>query len=564
MAHSFKPTILSQNAANSSNKRDSSEPISQEMPQAMPETEDQEAASIYGGVAEVALPTGRRESVVKFPNTPFPSQLSSPSFPDASSPSWSTAVQSLLDQPPATFPLRFLSVGLVFCVAFGAWTWFGQIEEVGKAQGKLIPAGETFKIQPLEMGKVSRIAVSEGDTVYAGQVLVELDTELAEKEVERLQQILFATQIELNQKQALLKGVELEYKTRAAITAAESHAQLAAIASAQEKAAITRQLLSQRQIESSASQARQTRLKPLLVKAQKRIDQLTTEESLHLQRINRLKSLEEDGAVSQEYIFQAEQALRQTQQQITQSQLQEVTNANEQIFQAAQAQRDLQARITQNKGELLSFLTETQRLRAEQSQKQAEGRAIQLQAQQKLQQLKLDITQSLSKITETKNLLVSAQAKLKYKFLKAPVDGVVLSLNLKRAGEVIGSGKTVAEIAPNGTPLILSAVLPNKDVGFVKIGMPVKVKFDAFPYQDYGVISGKVTHLSSDAKSDKNLGEIYQIEVALARNSVRANQQIIKFKAGQTATADIILRRRRIIEALLDPITKLQKDGINL
>jgi len=57
---------------------------------------------------------------------------------------------------------------------------------------------------------------------------------------------------------------------------------------------------------------------------------------------------------------------------------------------------------------------------------------------------------------------------------------------------------------------------------------------------------------------------VYQVEVALLRNYVTTNHQTIKFKAGQTATAEIITRRRRIADILLDPIRQLQKGGMDL
>ncbi|MGH2412483.1 MAG: HlyD family efflux transporter periplasmic adaptor subunit, partial [Microcystaceae cyanobacterium] len=474
-----------------------------------------EAASIYGGMTGATMPVPQIPAR-SIPPTPAPSSIA-----DVNNTSrWSPAVHTLLDQPPAVLPQRLIASGIVFCLAFASWAWFGKIDEVGKAQGRLVPQGETYKIEPIELGRVKRIAVKEGDAVKAGQVLVELDTELAEKEVERLQQAITAYYSQLSQKKVLLQRIELEGQTRAAITAAEDLAQRSAIALAKEKAATARQLLLQQQSETAAYRNRQIRLKPLSAVAQERIAQLESDKAAHQQRLARLEPLAEDGAVSHDLIFQAEQQLRETQQRITQSQLEEITSANEQVFQADQSLRDLETRMTQNQGDLSSAFKEAERLQAELAQKQAEGHSMQLESQQKMQQLALEISDTEAKIAEAKNQLASAQAKLNQNYLKAPVDGIVLSLNLKNTGEVVQAGKTVSEIAPNGVPLVLSAILPNQEAGFVKKGMPVQVKLDAYPYQDYGIIPGKVTAISADAKPEKQLGAVYRVEVALDKDYV--------------------------------------------
>lgn len=477
---------------------------------------------------------------------------------------WSPSLNSLLDQPPASFPLRLIIGGLAFCVLVGSWAWLGSIEEVGHAQGKLVPKGATYKIQPIELGKVSYIAVKEGDEVKTGQILVEFDTELAQKEVERLQQMLMGYQLEQSQKQALLEKIKLETQTHLAIASAEERGQRSAIDLALEKAATSRQLLLQQQAESTAYQARKTSLQPLLLKVSEHNQQLRTEELARQEQIDRLKPLALEGAISQEYVFQAEQSLRETQQRITQNQLQEVTSTHEQLFQADQSLRSLEAQITKNQGDLTSAFKEAERLQAELVQKQAQAQQIQLESLQRQQQLTVEMTQLKAKMKEAENLLASAQAKLKNRYLKAPVSGVVLSLEDINPGEVIESGKIVAEIAPNNVPLVLSAVLPNQEAGFVKLGMPVQIKLDAYPYQDYGLVSGTVTKLSEDSKPDEKLGEVYRVEIQLEENHVTDKHQPIYFKAGQTATADIITRRQRIIDVVLDPIRKIQSDGMKM
>ncbi|ACK71910.1 secretion protein HlyD family protein [Gloeothece citriformis PCC 7424] len=515
-----------------------------------------ESGFIKGGTAgSVAL-----EHPTSFPKTKTNKVLTKPEKPI----SWSMPVQAMLDQPPATLPQRLIYGGIAFCLIFGTWAWFGTIEEVGHASGKLIPKGETYKIEPLDIGKVSRIAVKEGDTVTAGQVLVELDRQLEEKEIERLEQLLINYQMELAQKQNLLEKISLEAQTYQAISQAQENEQRAAIAQAKEKIKTTQEILLLQQRQYSAYQTRQDYLQPLSGTAQERLEELEKELLEHQKRIEKLQSLVEEGAVSQEYVFQAEQAMRATKQQILQSQLQEGNNVKEQLFQAQQSLRDLQTNITQKQGELNTAFKEAERLESELTSKQAQAQQTQLQYQQQKQKLALEITQIQGKITETQNLLVTAKTKLQYKYLKAPVDGVVLSLNIQNTGKVVETGNTIAEIAPEGVPLELSATLVNREAGFVQKGMPVQIKFDAYPYQDYGIISGKVSSISEDAKTDEDLGEVYQVKVELEQNYIQENQQPIQFKAGQTASADIIIRRRRIIDILLDPIKQLQKDGIKL
>ncbi len=509
-----------------------------------------EAASIYGGVGTVALRA--------------PHLLSSATVAEEKINPWSPSLQNLLDQPPATLPQRLITGGMVFCFAFGTWAWFGQIEEVGKAQGKLVPKGDTYKIEPLALGKVSKVLVEEGETVKAGQILVELDTEIAQKEVDRLEQMLAAYRLELSHKQNLLDRVSLETKTLAAIAASDTLAQRSLLAAAREKVVTTRILLAQMRSEAAAHQARQVEFKQLTSMAQNKAEQLRSEVTAHRQRLERLKPLEKEGAISKELLFQAEQAWRQSQQRLTESLIQEITQVNQQLFQAERSSRDIAMRIAQSQGELTSAQIEVERLKAQLSQKQAQESRIQLEAEQKIQQLQLESSQIEAKIAESENLLVTAQTKLKQNFLRAPVDGIVLSLDLQNPGKVIQAGQTVAEIAPNGVPLVVSAFLPNREAGFVEEGMPVQIKFDAYPYQDYGIVSGKVISISADAETHEQLGQVYRVNVELDRDHVNSNEQAIEFKAGQTATAEIVIRQRRIADILLDPVRKLQKDGIDL
>lgn len=477
---------------------------------------------------------------------------------------WSPTLQNLLDRPPSVLPQRLLMGGVIFCTLFGLWAWFGRVEEIGHASGMLVPEGETYKVHPVEQGKVSNILVEEGDEIRVGQVIARLETELAEQEVDRLQQKLADYQFELLQKRSLLERLHSEARLKKEVAAAETTVKNIALEEARKKKETLQRLLAQLRLEREAQQQQLERLKPLLAVSRQRLTQIEEEIVAHKARIERLGPLSAEGVVSQEYVFNAEQSLRQARHQFTNSTLQEVASTQGRLFQVELALRDLESRIVQNEGELAAVSSNIEALAAEAQQKLTQEESTKLEFQQRIQQLEVEITRLGARIAESRVLLASARTRFEWSFLRAQVDGTISSLNLENEGEVVRVGQTIAEIAPKDSPLVLSASLPSKEAGFVKTGMEVNVKLDAYPYQDYGVIAGEIISISPDAVRDEQLGTVYTIEVALSRDYVVEDGQKVMFQAGQTAVADIVVRRRRLAAYILDPIQKLKEDGVNL
>lgn len=411
----------------------------------------------------------------------------------------------------------------------------GQVDEVGRAQGRLVPQGEPYKVHPVVSGKIAHLQVAEGQAVKAGQVVAELDNEIAFNRVEWLMKEHGSHEKELIQTEALIDKTRLEAQTRLAIANAEIRAQEAAISQAQAKIASQEVAITQAEERS--------------ITGRTLLNELQTDAALQRERVARFEYLAKEGALAREQLFQVQQQLADRQRSITQ-QMGDIQQTS------AESQRQ--------RAELQQVIAESQRLRAELTRKYAEGQNAQLQAQQSIQQLLVQKTQLQTKIQQNEEQLKQAQAELKQLSIKAPADGFISSLNVRKIGEVVQPGQTIAEVAPQGAPLILVAALPTREAGFVKVGDPVQIKFDAYPYQDYGIVSGKVKSISPDAKPDERLGGVYRVEIVLDRSFVAKHQQEIHLKAGQTATAEIVIRRRSIAEILLDPIRKLQESSLNL
>ncbi|MBT9314462.1 HlyD family type I secretion periplasmic adaptor subunit [Leptothoe spongobia] len=425
--------------------------------------------------------------------------------PDTSN--WSDALQTTLDHPPAALPRYMILVGFLFACMFGTWAWFGTMQEVSQAQGQLLPEGDTYKIQPIVTGEISKIWVKEGDTIQSGQVAIELDTEVLESEVERLSQSLKALTTQLQKTQVLIAQTQYEAAAQQTIADAEIQTQEAAI------------------IESQAN----------ISTNQDLVFQLTTDLEANQVRLERLGSLLDEGAISKEYLFDVEQTLR-----------------------------DRHRAMTERQGQVQQALAQSEQLNAQLDLRRAEATKRELEAQEKLKRLQIEADDLEAKLAETNTLLKAAQTNLDQMFLYAPVNGTVASVNISNIGEIIQPGQTIIEIAPAETPLVLSALIPNREVGLVETGMPVQMKFDAFPYQQYGIVSGKVTSISPDSKLDETMGAVYEVEIALNRDHVIHEKKVIPLKAGQTASAEIVIRKRRVIDFLLDPIRQLKEGSLNV
>jgi HlyD family secretion protein len=109
--------------------------------------------------------------------------------------------------------------------------------------------------------------------------------------------------------------------------------------------------------------------------------------------------------------------------------------------------------------------------------------------------------------------------------------------------------------------------MPSQESGFLKLGMLAKLKFDAYPFQDYGVIQGRLRWISPDSKiveTGQMKVETFELEIAVDTPYIQASNKQVFLTPGQTATAEVIIRQRRVIDFLLDPFKKLQKGGLEL
>jgi hemolysin D len=146
--------------------------------------------------------------------------------------------------------------------------------------------------------------------------------------------------------------------------------------------------------------------------------------------------------------------------------------------------------------------------------------------------------------------------------LVSPVDGTVQQLTVHTVGGVVPAAQPLMLIVPQEHQIEVEAMVLNKDIGFVKEGQAVAVKVDAFQYTKYGLIPAHVIHISRDAIKDEKRGLIYSVIVALEKSSILVDGRDIRLSPGMSVNVDIKTGDRRVIEYVLSPLLKLQRESL--
>ena len=153
----------------------------------------------------------------------------------------------------------------------------------------------------------------------------------------------------------------------------------------------------------------------------------------------------------------------------------------------------------------------------------------------------------------------------------APQAGEVATL-LAAPGQPVVAGQTLATLLPAGAALEAELWVPTRSAGFVRAGMPVWLRVDAFPYERYGQLPAHVREVSQSALPLSDLGDagdaaaptppqsVFRVIVALdagaPADAVLAWRQSLK--AGMHVQASLVGERHTLVEWALEPLAALR------
>lgn len=147
--------------------------------------------------------------------------------------------------------------------------------------------------------------------------------------------------------------------------------------------------------------------------------------------------------------------------------------------------------------------------------------------------------------------------------LVSPIAGTVQQLTVHTIGGVVPAAQTLLTIVPDDAPLEVEATIENRDIGFLKEGLPVAVKVEAFQFTKYGTIPAVVSQVPRDAIQDEKRGLIYPIRIALARPWLIVDGKKVMLSSGMAVTCEIRTGDRRLIEYVLSPLVQHARESLH-
>jgi len=447
------------------------------------------------------------------------------------------AALEIVETPPSPIGRSIgAAIILLFCAAL-VWAWWGTIDIVASATGKILPGGRVKVIQPFETGVVRSIRVQDGQKVKAGDILIELDPTANEAERDHLRNDLLAEQLNIGRLHAALADND------------DPLAEFRPPANADpELIATQRQLLLNQVTEHRAKIAALVRQQ-----AQKEAEQATTAATLHKletiipviqSRVDIRKTLVEKELGSKLNYFEVLQLLVEQQEEfsVQQSHLHETEAA-------------------------IAAIRETR------AQAAAEYRHA----------ISDDLAKAGQKANGLTQDLIKAEQRTRLQQLSAPVDGVVQQLAVHTVGGVVTPAQPLLVVVPSDSRLEIEAMVSNSDIGFVHSGQDAEIKVDTFNFTRYGLLHGQVLSVSQDAvirdrqhdrpgermpgaaneTSEPRGQELnYSARISLDRTAMQIDDRMVNLSPGMAVTVEIKTGSRKILSYLLSPLLRYRQETL--
>ena len=201
--------------------------------------------------------------------------------------------------------------------------------------------------------------------------------------------------------------------------------------------------------------------------------------------------------------------------------------------------------------------TELLRQRNKVEQLESETRVVTADLEEVEAQLNKLKQESLREVSEIERQLVEVEDTITKEKLSAPIAGIVYGMIPSSAGYAASAGETLVKVVPGGE-IEAKIYITNQDVGFMKPGMKAQIRVDAFPYTQFGSITGSLKSVGTLPlePDQQNPMPRFPAYVKIDEDFLEKDGEKYEISAGQSVQVNLVLRDKRVISLLTDAVQK--------
>ncbi|MBT6545457.1 MAG: HlyD family type I secretion periplasmic adaptor subunit [Rhodobacteraceae bacterium] len=171
-----------------------------------------------------------------------------------------------------------------------------------------------------------------------------------------------------------------------------------------------------------------------------------------------------------------------------------------------------------------------------------------------------ELAQVVTQKSELSEALPRLEDRVARTLIRAPMDGVVNTLNFRTPGGYVRTGDVVLELVPTGEALVVEGKIKPQDISRIKTGDEVRIRLSAYDSSKYGHVLGRVERISADVVVDERNGTAshYLIDVAIEGEMV-VDGDTVELMPGMTASVDVLSGKRTVFEYFWQPIAKVNE-----
>jgi len=287
------------------------------------------------------------------------------------------------------------------------------------------------------------------------------------------------------------------------------------------------------------------------------LDQILVKDGQRVKQGQILLRLENEATVDREGSIRDGIVAKEQQLRLKQVELNRYLSLNDTQQQVLRRNRDLEIQILDRLASLQKngATSELQYLQQRNKVREVEGE-MEKNAVDRLRQkaiLEQSIQQLQGELSDLRSKLTELSVNIRYQDLRSPVDGVVFDLKPKGQGFVAQTSEPVMKIVPFSA-LQAKVEIDSAQIGFVRVGRPAEISIDSFPSTDFGVLQGTLSSIGSDALPPDQLKQTYRFPATVRLDSQQfrlRSGQVLPLQVGMSLTANIKLRKVTYLQLLL-------------